>query len=160
MIRLVVTSEGNPQDRIIGVLEHFDETIQAKAAAIAQEIYAELRPNMLSALQFYPPVSAGSKYIRTYRLRRGWEIDLAVDTSGGGLQIDLTVRNQTPYTKWVVGTLTNVDAVARSTQRAFHARNGWLIALDTGRYWFDQYKDQFVSQLTLAVEGILRQSGG
>lgn len=159
MYTISVTGDTRPLDRVIGVLERFDEDVRAQAVTIARELYAELRPLMLAGLQFYPPVPAGSRYVRTYRLRRGWTVNLEIVGNGAGLSIDLVVTNPTPYTRWVVGTLTNVDALARLTQQAFHARNGWPLALNTTRYWFDQYRDGFVAALALAVGKLLQKPG-
>jgi hypothetical protein len=155
--QVVVTGDTRPLDKTLATLDKFDEQTRKLAGEVAREVYGELRAQMLTALQFYPPVPPGSRYQRTFRLKRGWVIELDVSNRGDGLQIDLAVKNATPYTQWVVGTLTNVDALARQTQRAFHARNGWPVALDTTRYWFDLYADAFIEALTDAIRDMLRK---
>ena len=52
----------------------------------------------IEALRVYPPPRAGSKYIRTYRLRDGWWWERR-HTGKGEVQINMT--NKMPYTKWV-----------------------------------------------------------
>lgn len=148
---LVVTGDTRPLDKVLAKLETFDEATRKIAGDIALEIYQEIHAAMLADLQFYPPVPAGSRYIRTFRLRRGWIVDIAIRGTGDGLKIELIVINRTPYTPFVSGALSNIDSVARATQRAFHARNGWPIALNTTRFWFDRFKQDFVEGLTRAV---------
>jgi len=144
---LVYDGNTTALDRLDGYLRTFDENARQLFATIATEVFAEIRAQMLEALQFYPPVPAGSTYVRTFRLRRGFQLTLEI--SGSALYV--VVKNQTPYTRWVVGTLSNIDSVARSTQRAFHARNGWPITLTTTRFWFDRYKDAFIEAFIEAV---------
>lgn len=157
MYSVSVTGDTRGLDNVLATLREFNDDVREQATEIARELYAELRPLMLAGLQFYPPVPAGSRYVRTFRLQRGWAVTLQVDGGNAGVQIDLVVTNSTPYTKWVVGTLTNVDALARQTQRDFHARNGWPLALNTTRYWFDQYADRFVNALAAGVGDLLRK---
>lgn len=154
---VVVTGDTRGLDRVLATLDTFDETTRKLAADTAREVYDEIHAQMLAALRFYPPVPTGSRYKRTFRLQRGWQIDLDISSSGGSLAIDLVVKNATPYTGKVVGTLTNIDAVALATQQAFHARNGWPLALNTTRYWFDQYKDAFIEALIEAIGDLLRK---
>lgn len=146
-IQLVVTGDTRPLDRIETGLQNFNERTLAILHDVAAEVFDEIRVAMLEALRFYPPVPAGSKYVRTFRLRRGWDVRL--EFTGNG--VFLVVRNATPYTRYVVGLLTTADAAARATQRAFHARNGWPVALDTTRYWFDIFKDAFIEAFIEAV---------
>lgn len=145
--QLVVDGDTTPLDRLDQYLTTFDENAKRIFAETATEVFAEIRQQMLEALQFYPPVPAGSRYKRTFRLRRGWQLDLDINNNA----VYVVVKNATPYTRYVVGTLTTVDAVARATQRAFHARNGWIVALDTTRFWFDQFKDAFIEAFIEAI---------
>lgn len=144
---LQYNGDTTPLDKLSQYLTSFDEHALKIFADTANEVFNEIRAQMLEALQFYPPVPAGSTYVRTFRLRRGWELTLEVS----GSAVYVVVKNATPYTRWVVGALTTVDAAARATQRAFHARNGWPIALNTTRFWFDQFKDAFIEAFTEAI---------
>lgn len=157
MYTISVSGDTRPLDTLIATLTRFDDDVRGEALEIARELYTQMRPMMLAGLQFYPPVPAGSRYVRTFRLRRGWNVNLEIVSDGAGVSIDLVVTNPTPYTRWVVGTLTNVDALARLTQRDFHARNGWPLALNTTRYWFDQFKDAFITALAVAVGDLLQK---
>lgn len=146
-LQIVVDGNVQPLDQLTGYLDKLDENARRVYYKVAVEVFNELRAQMLAALQFYPPVPAGSTYKRTFRLRRGWQVDLELS----GDSVTLVVFNPTSYTRYVVGLLTNVDAAARATQRAFHARNGWPIALDTSRFWFDQFKDAFIEAFIDAI---------
>lgn len=144
---IIVDGKTEALDKLNGYLTTFDDHARKIFYETGVEVFDEIRAQLLTALQFYPPVPPNSTYKRTFRLKRGWQVDLqlANDT------ITLVVFNPTPYTKWVVGTLTNVDAVARATQAAFHTRNGWPIALDTTRFWFDKYKTAFIEAFIKAI---------
>lgn len=144
---LVYDGNTAPLDRLSQYLQTFDENALRIFAETANEVFAEIRAQMLEALQFYPPVPAGSTYVRTFRLRHGWQLELQI----AGSAVYVVVKNATPYTRFVVGALTNVDAAARATQRAFHARNGWPVALNTTRFWFDQFKDAFIEAFIDAI---------
>lgn len=146
-LQIIVDGKTEGLDKLDGYLAKFDENARKVFYKTAVDVFDEIRAQLLTALQFYPPVPPKSTYKRTFRLKRGWIVDLqlANDT------VTLVVFNPTPYTKWVVGTLSNVDAVARATQAAFHARNGWMVALDTTRFWFDKFKTAFIEAFVEAI---------
>lgn len=150
-LQIIVDGKTEPLDRISQYITTIDDKARKIAYTVAVEVFDELRVQMLEALQFYPPVPPGSRYKRTFRLRRGWQLDLQVNAITGGVSVALVTFNPTPYTAKVVGTLSNVDAIARATQKAFHARNGWPIALDTARFWFDRFKDAFIEAFVEAI---------
>jgi hypothetical protein len=146
-VRIQVTGDPSQLDKTLRYLETFDDTVREIYYKTALEAWDEIKAQFLTALQFYPPVPAGSRYQRTFRLRRGWQVDLelANDT------VTVVVFNPTTYTSKVMGALTTVDSVARQAQQAFHARNGWPIALDTTRTWFNIFKDAFLESFTEAL---------
>lgn len=146
-ISIVVDGDTAPLDRLDKYLTDIDKRTMQLVHDTAAEVFSEIKQQMLEALRFYPPVPAGSTYKRTFRLRRGWDVDLELTSVG----VAVVVRNATPYTRWVVGTLSTIDAVARATQRAFHARNGWVVALNTTRFWFDQFKEAFIDAFVKAI---------
>lgn len=150
---LVYQGDTAPLDRLQGYLTTFDENALKIFKEVAEETFNEIRGQMLEALRYYPPVPAGSTYVRTFRLKRGFQLTLEI----AGSSVAVVVRNPTPYTRYVVGTLTTVDAAARATQRAFHARNGWIVTLVTTRFWFDQYKDAFIEAFIDAIIADVRK---
>ncbi len=150
-LQIIVDGKTEPLDRLSQYISTIDDNARKIAFTVAVEVFDEIRVQMLEALQFYPPVPPGSRYKRTFRLRRGWQLDLQLNAVTGGVSVALVTSNRTPYTGDVVGTLSNVDAVARATQKAFHARNGWPIALDTSRFWFDKFKDAFIEAFIEAI---------
>jgi hypothetical protein len=117
---------------------YFDD-IAANSREVAERVYREISGDFIADLQFYPPVPPNSRYRRTFRLRRGWTIELAFE----GNETRLIVRNRTRYTQWVVGSLAQDRNAAGRFQRAFHARNGWPLATDTVKFWFDAYAEEF-----------------
>jgi hypothetical protein len=146
-LQIIVDGRTESLDQLNGYLTNFDDNARRIYYAVAVEVFAELRALILEAIQFYPPVPAGSRYIRTFRLRRGWQVDLHLFAN----TVELVISNATPYTAKVVGTLINNDALARATQEAFHANNGWPVALDTARFWFDRFKDAFIEAFVDAI---------
>lgn len=146
----IVDFEGNttPLAELIGYIEDVDQRVLQVAATVALEAFNDIRQQMLNALQFYPPVPPGSTYKRTFRLRRGWQVDLSIK----GNEIALVVFNPTRYTKWVMGDFETVVAKAARTQREFHRRNGWPLTIETSLFWFDKFKAQFIE---LFIEAII-----
>lgn len=153
--QIIVDGNVEPIDRLIQYLTTFDDHTRKIFYQTAVEVFDELRAQMLAAFQFYPFAAPGSTYKRTFRLQRGWQIDLTLAND----TVTVTVFNPTPYTKWVVGTLTNVEAVARKTQRHFHARNGWPLALYTAEFWFDKYKTAFIEAFIEALIADIKKRG-
>jgi hypothetical protein len=135
-----------------GYLDKLDANALRIARNVAIEAFQEIRQQMLTALQFYPPVPPGSKYKRTYRLRRGWIVDLSLT----GDTIALVITNPTTYTRYVVGALTNQTALAALAQRDFHRANGWPLALDTAHIWFDKFTDAFIEAFVQAIIADIR----
>lgn len=120
-------------------LEAYLKDFPAKAAEIGKQVYEEIRPHLLSELRFYPPVPAGSRYKRTFRLRNAWEITFDATTEG----FRMGIRNGVHYAQWVVGSLARDAAAATRFQQAFHSRNGWIPATKTAGFWFDAFVDEF-----------------
>jgi hypothetical protein len=135
----------------IDVIDDFVEYIDGFTTLvqdIGRDTFDKVRDPFLSELRFYPPVPPGSRYKRTFRLRRGWK--LFIETLVNGFQF--VVSNLTKYTPWVVGSLAKVRSVAAQFQRDFHKRNGWTLAVDTIDMWFDifitEFETEFDSQLS------------
>ena len=134
----------NPLDEFVDYIDSISETVQE----IGQIAFDRVHDPFLNALRFYPPVPAGSRYKRTFRLRRGWR--LFMQTISNGFQF--IVSNLTKYTPWIVGSLAKVRSIAAQFQRDFHQRNGWPLAVDTIDFWFDvfitEFEDEFDNRLS------------
>jgi len=134
----------NPLDDFIDYVDSIESFVQD----IGRDTFDKVRNPFLSALRFYPPVPPGSRYKRTFRLRRGWKLFIQTMVNG----FELIVSNLTKYTPWVVGSLAKVRSAAAQFQRAFHRKNGWPLAVDIIDMWFDifisEFEDEFDSQLS------------
>lgn len=125
--------------------QHFLTDYNGVVGDLMKETLQVVRPPLLDELQFYPPVPAGSRYRRTYRLRRGWDVRLV--NSGEGYEIQ--VVNGVVYTKWVVGSFDQ----RRNYQTAVHQRNGWPLARNTVRFWFAAARDDFSARFNKYLSG-------
>ena len=89
---------------------------------------------IVKRMKVYPPERFGQKYIRTYRLRGAWSI---AKRSNG-----YTIRNTTPYTKYVVG-------------NAYGLEQAWMhVSTDQGKRWqvFRDVNDEEVAKLPAEIE--------
>lgn len=145
----VVKSTWKVDTRALDELSHFASSFNAQAFTLAEQVGAEIAVPLLNELQHYPPVPPGSKYLRTFKLRDGWRIDIG---QAGGGQFRFEVSNSTDYTVWVVGSLATAREAAARFQRDFHRANGWFLATDTVTFWFnafmEEYRERFNAQLS------------
>lgn len=121
-------------------LEHFADEITDMVYSLALDSAELVKPFLLDELRFYPPVPPNSKYVRTFRLKRGWKVELE---RRGRDRVAFAVSNDTPYTQWVVGSLAQDTARARSYQQDFHAAHGWPLATETVKFFFEAYQEDF-----------------
>ena len=128
-------TEVNVLQENIDFVDNITETMQG----IGQVAFSTIEQPFLRDLRFYPPVPAGSRYKRTFKLKRGWKAFYESIISG----FQIVVSNLTKYTRWVVGSLDIVRSTAISFQRKFHARNGWPVATDIVDMWFNIFLDEF-----------------
>lgn len=129
-------------------LSHFARSFGEFAFDIYEETAAEIEPEMLADLQFYPPVPPGSKYVRTFKLRDSWVIRIYPVSES---EFVFEVSNDAGYTQWVVGSLAqSVEAAARF-QRDFHKKNGWILATETVTFWFETFLDLYESRFDQAL---------
>lgn len=133
-------------------LELFADEITDMVYDIAQDSAELVKPFLLAELQFYPPKPAGSKYVRTYKLKRGWRVLLVRQ---GRDRVDFVVENDVRYAPWVVGTLAFDVGRARSYQRDFHARHGWPLATETTQFFFEAYQEDFEKRFDAVLRRIV-----
>lgn len=123
-------------------LEVFIGDIAEMSFGIAQDVFRRIEPPFRNELQFYPPKPPKSRYVRTFRLKRGWQIQLDRPSS---TLFRLVVSNATPYTQWVVGSLAQNG---ERFQTQVHKRNGWFQANKTTTFWFQAFNDDFAKAFT------------
>ena len=117
----------------------FIEDITNAMQDIGKVAFSTIEQPFLRDLRFYPPVPAGSRYKRTFKLKRGWKAFYEAITSG----FQIVVSNLVKYTRWVVGSLDVVRSTAVLFQRKLHKRNGWQQATDIVDMWFEIFLDEF-----------------
>lgn len=126
----------------VSVLEEnadFIDSITETMQGIGKTAFSTIKDPFLRDLGFYPPKPSGSRYKRTFKLKRGWKAFYESITSG----FQIVVSNLVKYTRWVVGSLDIVKSTAMSFQRKFHSRNGWPLAFDIVDMWFQIFLDEF-----------------
>jgi hypothetical protein len=136
-------------------LELFADEITDIVYDLAQDSFEAVKTPLLDELRFYPPVPAGSKYVRTFALRRAWVARL--DRNGRD-RVDFVVENNVRYTQWVVGSLAQNPSQARRFQRDFHARNGWPLATETVAFFFEAYEEDFAERFDTSLNKIVSTS--
>lgn len=108
-------------------------TTQWRDAVIdaGNEEFDTVQPLLLSDIRTYPPPRPNSKYVRTFRLQRGWN----VQTEEYADALTAVTENQVPYTRYVMGDLvTNMDAAAE-WQQQYHAETGWRLGIRIVDYY-------------------------
>lgn len=122
-------------DENMDFVDNITETMQG----IGQTAFSAIEQPFLRDLRFYPPVPAGSRYKRTFKLRRGWKAFYQSIING----FQIVVSNLVKYTRWVVGSLDLVRSTAISFQSKLHKRNGWRVATDIVDVWFEIFLNEF-----------------
>lgn len=127
--------------------EQFARDFPKIAYETGQEVWNVKREPLLDTLQFYPPELPNQKYIRTYRLRRGWKAYIQRINPNS---FAIVVSNDVEYTSFVVGSLAQAVSVAASFQADIH-RGRWSLATTTVGMAFDDflkaYDDKIASKL-------------
>lgn len=99
------------------------------------ESFKVIREPLLDTLRFYPPKLPNQRYVRTFKLRRGWKAFIQrIDSN----RFAIVVSNDTDYTSFVVGTLAQTESVAASFQSAIH-QGRWRLATTTVEEQFNEF---------------------
>jgi len=117
---------------------------QTRAFSLFEQEAAEVAPDLLTDLQFYPAPPPNSTYERTYKLRDGWQMFIG-QVSGSLFKFE--VSNSVGYTQWVVGSLAQARSAAARFQRDFHRSNGWELATDKVTFWFQKLKASYQARI-------------
>ena len=117
------------------------------ALETGREAFAVQREPLLDTLKFYPPELPNQKYIRTYRLRRGWK---AYIEKINGNKFAFVVSNNTEYASMVVGSLAQAVSIAASFQADIH-RGRWKLATTTVGLAFDDFLKEYDKQLSVKL---------
>lgn len=134
--------------RAYNELERFSRFLgdyQPVVSQLAREAFTVVEVPFSNDLRDYPPVPPGSRYKRTYRLKRGWIVRLVEQDNA----YQVVVSNPTVYTKWVMGSFDQ----RRSYQTAVHRRNGWRLADNIVTYWFAEYQSELRTRFARYLQG-------
>lgn len=134
MIHQTWVTDTRPIDELLDRLEQFDDLV----AEIGLETFDELYPSLLDELQYYPAPIPGSKYVRTFKLKRGWRIHL--QRTGDGFAI--VIENAVSYARYVVGSLAQALAAAKAMQARIH-QDRWPLASESVTWWYDVFREVF-----------------
>jgi hypothetical protein len=118
---------------------------QPVVSQLTKEAFQVVEVPFADDLRDYPPVPPGSRYKRTFKLKRGWIVRL-VDV---GDSHQVIVSNPTFYTKWVMGSFDQ----RRNYQTALHRRNGWRLANNIVVYWFAEYQSELRMRFARYLQG-------
>lgn len=161
MIRSRVVTVVDPLEELIG----FADNIISVVEEIQQEVYDEIQPILLYELQHYPGPAKhpfefatkksrqwyfwaikekkiptdGKRYIRQYKFRDSWEIDLE---KVGAAEWQLVVKNSYSATKYIVGTFDK----RRDYRVPGHINTGWLLVRETVKFWQNAFIEEFTKR--------------
>jgi hypothetical protein len=115
---------------------------------LAEKAFRQIESPLLDELRFYPPERPGQRYVRTFRLRRGWKASLERinnDTTA------LVVSNDVEYASFVVGSLAQRVSAGARFQADIH-KGRWPLATETVSFWqiayFEILQDEFERELS------------
>ncbi len=151
-VRTTLKTISEPDKDIV----QFADDFARLSKKIGQRAFKKIEIPLLDELRFYPPERPNQRYVRTYRLQRGWKagiVQLGVNSFG------LVVSNDTDYTAFVVGSLAQAISAAARFQADVH-RNRWQLATETVKFWFEAYLEELNKEFEseLAQFGTIRNS--
>jgi hypothetical protein len=109
----------------------------------AAQTFPAVKAQSISDLQNYPPPKPNSNYVRTNRLKQGWDARLASRPDG----VALIYENGVEYTDLVMGSLLADRETAIAFQTDMHRDTGWPYAIDITNDAFEQFADIIESQI-------------
>ena len=102
------------------------------------QIY-QAEQNIVRRMKEYPPPPSTSTYVRTYTLQSGWTI--TPNTNG------YTIRNNTSYTKYVVGN-------AYGLEQAWMHVGRWQLLRDVQEDEVSRLPEKIINEITLVARRI------
>jgi hypothetical protein len=119
-------------------LIEFMDDFNRLAADIGERAFRRVEPDLVDELRYYPAPRPNQRYVRTNRLRDGWEVSYRRDAGG----FAVVIANDTPYAKFVVGSLAQARAAAASFQAWMH-KGRWPLAMETVEFWYEAFQEEF-----------------
>lgn len=134
---MVVSSKLELNTKPIDALRDYAKNYRDLVQEYGQDAFKEIETPLLDELRFYPPPLPNQKYVRTYKLKRGWKAGIM---SVGVSRFALVISNDVNYTAMVVGSLAQAESVAANFQRAIH-QGRWPLATLTVKFWQDAFME-------------------
>lgn len=132
--------------KVLDDLAAFAGDFTRMSADIGERAYRRIGDDLLDELQYYPAPRPNQQYQRTMRLKNGWDVGFERSNDGFGVEIE----NDTPYAKFVVGSLAQSIATAASFQAWMH-KGRWPLATETILFFYEAflevYQDEFAREL-------------
>lgn len=128
--------------RVLDDLEVFMDDYVPMVSDAGARAYDRIREPLLDELRYYPRPRPNQRYVRTMRLRDGWEVSYQRSTGG----FEVIVRNDAPYAKFVVGSLAQARAAAASFQAWMH-KGRWPLATETVEFWLEAFKEELQNEI-------------
>lgn len=128
-------------------IDQFVDDFNQRTYDIGQRAFKTIQAPLLDELQFYPPELPNQRYIRTYRLKRGWKAGVS---RIGGDKFALVISNDVNYTVFVVGSLAQAESAASRFQADIH-QGRWPLATNTVKFWQDAYIEEIEKEFALEL---------
>lgn len=134
--------------RVLDGLSNYAARFSERAFDIGERIFDQLEGDVLEELRAYPAPPAGSTYVRTYRLRNGWQMNIIPASGGFTIEIlnDATDKRGRSYSKYVKGSLVKARAAAAKAQAWMH-KGRWDLAFDTVDTFYQLFMEEFNVQV-------------
>lgn len=138
MIQTKLTTNVQVIDDLVEFMDDYADMV----TEVAERVFERISAPLLDELRYYPSPRPNQKYIRTYKLRDGWEVAFRRSTVG----FEILVSNDVFYGKFVVGSLAQARAAAASFQAWMH-KGRWPLAFETVAFWFEAFREELAIEL-------------
>jgi len=130
--------------RVLDGLSNYAARFDQRAFEIGERVFDQLHDDVLDDLRAYPAPPPNSKYVRTYRLRNGWQMNIVPATGGFTIEIvnDAVDKRGRAYSKYVKGSFAKARAAAAKAQAWMH-RGRWELAFDTAEAFYGLFMEAF-----------------
>lgn len=145
----VIRTRLDVNTQIFDDLEAFIDDYSRMVSEAGERAYDRIQDPLLDELRYYPALRPNQRYVRTMRLRDGWEVSFQRASSG----FEVIVRNDVPYAKFVVGSLAQARVAAASFQAWMH-KGRWPLATETVAFWLQAFREELQNEIR--AEGLDR----
>jgi len=137
LIRIDSAVDLKPLDDLTRFAQRYPQYVNRIVKSVANEA-----PTLLSQLQFYPPVPAGSKYKRTFKLRDGYRVEVFMRAN----QIFIESRNTSDRKRHLY--------VKGRRQTLKHRQTGWQKDDAIIKAWLARFRPRLIAELTTGARSL------